>query len=86
MFTIQIVTDLQWQDAEHTMFSCNVKYEEFNESHPVGVNAMDSYQHIKDLWANGNAGQYGEIAEYVAPVVIIEPVAENQPISDLPMA
>jgi len=69
MFTIQEVTDLQWDNAEHTSFSCNVKYEEFNEAHPTGVNATDPYDHIKLLWARGNAGGYGVIAEYVSPPV-----------------
>jgi len=65
MFTIETVTDLQWCDTEHTFFSCNVKYLEFNEVHPTGVNATDSYAHIQELWAKGNAGVYGVIAEYV---------------------
>jgi hypothetical protein len=83
MFTIQEVTDLQWCDAEHTFFSCNVKYAEFNEVHPTGVNATDPYDHIKLLWARGNAGGYGVIAEYVAPLpdVVEEDVvpAQDQP-------
>lgn len=69
MFTIELVTDLQWQDAEHTFFSCNVKYAEFNEIHPTGVNARDQYDHIKLLWVKGNAGEYGVIAEYVPPEI-----------------
>ena len=31
MFTIETVKNLIWDDAEHTSFSCVVKYEEFNE-------------------------------------------------------
>lgn len=67
MFTIKYVKDLAWCDAEHTMFSCVVKYEEFNEEHPSGINATDSYAHIQEIWAKGNAGDYGTIAEYVSP-------------------
>ena len=67
MFTIQTVTDLQWCDVEHTFFSCVVQYAEFNEPHPTGVNAIDTYDHIKELWAKGNAGEYGVIAEYIPP-------------------
>ena len=65
MFTIQYVKKLQWCDAEHTMFSCNVKYYEFNEEHPSGINATDDYAHIKEIWAKANAEKYGVIAEYV---------------------
>ena len=81
MFTIQEVTDLQWDNAEHTFFSCNVKYEEFNEVHPTGVNATDPYDHIKELWTKGNAGVYGVIAEYVPPPEPEIVAANNQPIT-----
>lgn len=74
MFTIQNVTNLAWSNPEHTAFSCDVKYEEFNETHPVGVNAIDSYPHMQTLWQNGIAGNYGVIAEYVtAPSIILTP-------------
>ena len=81
MFTIESVTNLEWCDAEHTFFSCNVKYAEFNEVHPSGVNATDSYAHIQELWAKGNAGEYGVIAEYVPPPEppIDANTANNQP-------
>jgi hypothetical protein len=68
MFTIQYVKNLKWVDAEHTMFSCVVKYEEFNEEHPSGINATDPYDHIHTIWENGIAGVYGEIAEYEIPL------------------
>ena len=79
MFTIESVTNLQWCDVEHTFFSCNVKYAEFNESHPTGVNATDSYAHIQELWTKGNAGVYGVIAEYVPPEIPEIVAANNQP-------
>ncbi len=82
MFTIETVTDLQWCDAEHTFFSCNVKYEEFNEVHPTGVNNIDKTAHIQELWTKGNAGVYGVIAEYVPPEIPEIPeivAANNQP-------
>jgi len=74
MFTVQYVKDLQWADAEHTAFTCVVKYEEFNEEHPSGINGIDRYAHIQEIWAKGNAGEYGPIAEYVAP-----PSPQNPP-------
>lgn len=67
MFTIEYVKDLKWCDAEHTFFECIVKYAEFNEEHPSGINATDSYSHIQEIWARANAGDYGVIAEYVPP-------------------
>jgi hypothetical protein len=65
MFTIQSVTNLKWVDVEKTAFTCNVKYAEFNEVHPTGVNATDPYAHIQELWEKGNAGEYGEIEVFV---------------------
>jgi hypothetical protein len=82
MFTIEYVKDLKWADTEHTMFSCVVKYEEFNEEHPTGVIATDPYAHIQEIWSKGNAGEYGVIAEYTPPPEPIPVVAapiENQP-------
>ena len=79
MFTIESVTDLQWCDVEHTFFSCNVKYAEFNEIHPTGANATDSYAHIQELWAKGNAGVYGVIAEYIPPPEPEMSANTNQP-------
>jgi len=67
MLTIEYVKNLQWEDAEHTMFSCVVKYAESNEEHPAGINSTDQYAHIQEIWAKANAGGYGVIAEYVPP-------------------
>ena len=67
MFTIDTVRNLKWVDHEHTAFTCDVKYLEFNEEHPVGVVPTDMYQHIQDLWNNGITGVYGTIEEYVEP-------------------
>ena len=77
MFTIEYVKDLKWVDAEHTMFDCVVKYAEFNEEMPAGINAIDPYAHIHEIWTKGVAGEYGAIAEYVPPPA--SEVSENQP-------
>lgn len=79
MFTIEYVKDLQWANPEHTEFTCIVKYEEFNEEHPSGINARDKYAHTQEIWTKGNAGEYGLIAEYVPPEIppIPEPTAKQ---------
>lgn len=77
MFTIQYVKDLKWFNAEHTMFDCVVKYAEFDEEHPSGINATDPYAHIQEIWAKGIAGEYGVIVEYVPPATPAP--AEEQP-------
>lgn len=80
MFTIEYVKYLKWYNAEHTMFTCIVKYVEFDEEHPSAINATDQYAHIQEIWTKGNAGEYGVIEEYTPPVSDENPV-ENQPIS-----
>lgn len=67
MLNIQYVKNLQWEDAEHTFFSCLVKYEQFEEEHPSGINGTDSAPHIREIWMKANSGEYGAIAEYIAP-------------------
>lgn len=79
MFTIEYVKNLEWCNTEHTVFSCIVKYEEFNEEHPSGINATDQYSHIQEIWAKGNAGDYGVIAEYIPPPPII--ASPDQPLT-----
>jgi hypothetical protein len=76
MLTIEYVKDLQWANAERTTFECVVKYAEFEDEHPSGITGTDIYAHTQEIWAKGNAGEYGTIAEYVAPEVV---AAENQP-------
>jgi hypothetical protein len=80
MFTVESVTNLKWTNAEHTMFDCVVKYAEFDEAHPSGINGTDPYAHIQEIWTKGNAGEYGAIAEYVPPPA--PEVPENQPNSN----
>jgi hypothetical protein len=83
MFTVESVTNLQWDNPEHTSFSCNVKYAEFNEEMPAGINATDTYAHIQEIWARGIAGEYGVIAEYEPPE--IPPIPEPAPESEQPI-
>lgn len=79
MFSIESATDLVWTNAEQTNFKCNVKFSEFGEILPCGVNATDHYAHIKTLWANGVAGVYGPIAPYVAPPEPEPTLPQEQP-------
>ncbi len=84
MFTVESVQNLQWCDEGHTFFECQVKYAEFAEVHPAGVNATCPDAHIKEIWAKALAGNYGPISEYVAPPQPKEVVAapeEDQPVA-----
>lgn len=77
--TVQSVRDLVWANAEHTIFSCLVKFAEFGEELPFGCASGDLYEHTQEIWDKANAGEYGAIAEYVAtPAAPIAP-AGTQP-------
>jgi hypothetical protein len=78
MFTIEYIKDLKWCNEEHSMFECIVKYEEFDEEHPSGINGTDPYSHIQEIWTKGIAGEYGVIAEYEPPIIEIEPPTESE--------
>lgn len=81
MFTVEYVKDLKWADPEHTLIECVVKYAEFNEEHPSGIDGVDPYPHIREIWVKANAGEYGVIAEYAPPEPVIYEAApaEQQP-------
>ena len=85
MFHIEAVQDLAWCDVEKTFFSCSVKYAEFSDFLPVGVNGVDQTAHIRELWVNGTAGIYGPIAEFVPPPEPVDvPPPPTAPTGELP--
>jgi len=86
MFTVETVTDLKWCDAEQLNIECQVKYAEFNEVHPTGVNSTCQDLHIKDIWIKALAGEYGVIAAYVPHVEPIPELAVAAPESQQPVA
>lgn len=83
MFTVETVTDLRWCDEAHTFFECQVKYKEFDEVLPSGINGTDATPHIREIWVKAIAGGYGVISEYVAPPVEVFVAApeEQQPVA-----
>lgn len=78
MFNIEYVKNLKWCNAEHTFFSCTVKYAQFAEELPAGIAPVDLHPHIQEIWQKGVAGEYGVIEEYVEEVPPIPDVAPNQ--------
>ena len=71
------VTNPAWANAEHTMVNATVTHSEFGEI-PFSASPNDVEEHGREIFANLVAGKFGEIAEYVAPVV---PVVVPQEIS-----
>lgn len=65
----------QWGNAEHTIIEVEAKWEHLeNEGYlPFLANPNDIEAHGVDLYNRCVAGEFGEIAEYVAPVVEEQP-------------
>jgi hypothetical protein len=59
-----------WANAEHTAINCDVDFDDLREELvPFTAVASGDYEHSHQIFAECVAGQYGEIGEYVAPVV-----------------
>lgn len=59
-----------WANAEHTAINCDVDFDDLREELvPFTAVASGDYEHSHQIFAECVAGNYGEIAEYVAPPV-----------------
>jgi hypothetical protein len=65
------VKNPQWANTEHTAINCEVDFDDFREELvPFTAVASGDYEHSHQIFAECVAGQYGVIAEYVAPPVV----------------
>jgi len=64
---IESVTDPSWDNAEHTLITCTVKFGHFDDAMPFTASVYDVEAHGRAIYADLVAGRYGEIAEYIAP-------------------
>jgi hypothetical protein len=64
------VLNPHWSNSEHTAINCEVDFDDLREELvPFTAVASGDYEHSHQIFAECVAGQYGEIAEYVAPPV-----------------
>lgn len=68
MFTLEYAKDPIWNNVEGTSILLTVKWEEFVEEMPFGATTWDPEPHGIDLYNRAKAGEFGEIAAYVAPI------------------
>lgn len=68
MLLLETVSDLVWGNTEHTAISLSVEHSRYGVI-PFGATQDDPEPHGRDLFARAVAGEFGPIAEYVAPVV-----------------
>jgi hypothetical protein len=77
-FKIEYAKNLKWVDGEKTKIDCLVKFEHILEEVPFTIDPNDMYKHSLDLWEKANAGEYGDIADYIStPKSEFEELMEN---------
>ena len=69
MVTLEYAKDPQWYSDDGQQIFLIVKWEEFNEEMPFNACSFDPEPHGVDLYNRAKAGEFGEIAPYVAPIV-----------------
>lgn len=79
------VTNLKW-NKDHTAVECVVDFEGIGTVN-FGATPYDQYQHVRDIYAQCIAGDFGPIAEYVpaadeGPQPETIPVDKQLPITD----
>ena len=75
--TLTSLTNPIWSNAGHTTIDCLITTSQFGvEVLPFTADQNDIEPHGRAIFASIVAGEYGVIAEYVAPP---EPTEENQP-------
>jgi hypothetical protein len=79
------VKNCKWANAEHSSIECEVNFSDVNseEWSPFGANPNDHYEHGREIFAKAVAGEFGEVAEYVAPpppkAKLIDPTIDVTP-------
>lgn len=76
MFTLEYANNPVWNNADGTAIMLTVKWEEFKEELPFGATSYDVEPWGVNLFNRAVAGEFGEVAPYVAP---IRPVIDFEP-------
>jgi hypothetical protein len=77
---LEYAKDPRWVNAEHTMIDLTIKWDAFNEELPFTASPTDVEAHGRAIFEAAVAGQFGVVAEYVAPPEPVQPAPteENQ--------
>lgn len=67
--TVKDVRNLKFVNSEHDVIECEVNFNEidFEEWTPFGASLNDQYEYGREIYARAMAGEFGVVAEYVAP-------------------
>jgi len=79
MLTIQYAKDPKSVNEANTEIDLTVKFVEIADELPFTATPYDTEPYGVELYNNAVAGQYGEVAPYVPPPLLPEPVVQEQP-------
>ena len=55
----------QWANADHTLIDLTIKWDAIDEELPFTASPDDCEEHGRAIFAAAQAGEYGEVAEFV---------------------
>lgn len=77
MLTIESATNPVYANAEGTNITLQVKFEEFDVTHPFAATPHDPMPYGVELYNRALAGEFGPIAPYVAPPELGQPISQG---------
>jgi hypothetical protein len=67
-----------WVNAEHTMIDLMIKWDGINDELPFTASPTDCEAHGRAIFEAAVAGQFGVVAEYVAPPEPVQPEPKQE--------
>jgi hypothetical protein len=77
MFTLEYAKNPVWNDTTGEAIHLTVKFAEFNEEIPFTATSYDPMSYGVDLYNRAKAGEFGTIADYVAPIGLEQPTTSG---------
>ena len=65
---LEYAKDPRWVNAEQSLIDLIIKWAEYPEELPFTASPTDVEEYGREIYAAAAAGQFGVVAEYVAPV------------------
>lgn len=64
---LEYAKDPVWANANHTMIDLVIKWDQFPEEHQFTATLDDCEEHGRQIFVAAVAGEFGPVAEYIAP-------------------
>jgi hypothetical protein len=63
------VKNCKWATEDHSSIECEVMFDDVTDEDwtPFGANPNDHYEHGREIFERAVKGEFGEVAEYIAP-------------------